>query len=136
MAFHFEFDPASHIVLGVLQGDVNDDEIVRYYRAAGLVAQAKTPSGGISDFSDVKSLNISRQTILELARAAPSMPDPSRTRVIVATSPHVFGLLRMFQSFGEETRPTLQVVRSMSEAYAALGIVAPKFEPLNDFRSE
>lgn len=136
MAFHFEFDSANGVLRGVLTGNVGDDEIRRYYGAATILSAQKKPVAGISDFSAVGSLDISRETILELARAAPSMPDPNRPRVIVAPALHVFGLLRMFQSFGEESRPTLQVVRTMSEAYAALGLVAPKFEPLNEFRSE
>jgi hypothetical protein len=50
--------------------------------------------------------------------------------VIVAPQTHAFGLFRMFQLEGEHNRPLLQVVRTMDEAYAALGVRAPHFEPL------
>jgi len=41
-----------------------------------------------------------------------------------------FGLSRMFQTLGESTQPLLEVVRTMDEALAALGIPAARFEPL------
>ena len=36
----------------------------------------------------------------------------------------------MFQTLGESMRPLLEVVRTMDEALAALGIQAARFEPL------
>lgn len=53
-----------------------------------------------------------------------------RPRVVVAPQKHAFGLFRMFQIAGEDTRPLLQVVHTMDEAFAALGVQSPHFEPL------
>jgi hypothetical protein len=63
------------------------------------------------------------------------MPDPSsRPRFLVADQVHGYGLLRMFQIMGEQTRPSLHVVRSIAEAFATLGITSPHFEPLEQGR--
>ena len=57
--------------------------------------------------------------------------DPSRGPiVIVAPATAAFGLSRVFQFLGEPKRPQLQVVHTMEEAFAALGIQSPHFEPL------
>ena len=59
------------------------------------------------------------------------MTEPTqRPRIVVAPSTVGFGLARMFQIVGERKRPLLQVVRTMEEALAALGIESPHFEPL------
>jgi len=43
---------------------------------------------------------------------------------------HAFGLARMFQISGESKRPLLDVVRTLDEALAALGIQSTNFEAL------
>src|SRR6185312_10488957 len=48
--------------------------------------------------------------------------DASSIRVLVAPADLLFGLARMFQGFGGETRPNLIVVRSLAEAYRTLGL--------------
>ncbi|MGA7629472.1 MAG: hypothetical protein WCB11_01815 [Terriglobales bacterium] len=39
----------------------------------------------------------------------------------------IYGLARMFQILGEKSRPELQVVRTMEEAYQLLGVEDPEF---------
>jgi hypothetical protein len=59
------------------------------------------------------------------------MPDATnRIRIIAVENPTGFGLARMFQILGEETRPKLQVVRTLNDALVALGAQSPHFEPL------
>lgn len=60
------------------------------------------------------------------------MPQPDRSRIIVAVSSQIFGMARMFEFEGEITRPNLHVVRSLAEAWAILGIREPKFEPVSE----
>jgi hypothetical protein len=48
----------------------------------------------------------------------------------VAGSTAMFGLARMFEMEGEEARPNLHVVRTEREAFAILGIITPKFGPI------
>ena len=48
----------------------------------------------------------------------------------LAPSPHVFGMSRMFQILGGDKQPTLYVVSSLDEVYAAIGVKQLHFEPL------
>ncbi len=59
------------------------------------------------------------------------MPDATRRpRFIAVMNPSGFGLARMFQTLGAATRPLLEVVHTLDEALAALGIQSPHFESL------
>ncbi len=59
------------------------------------------------------------------------MPEASvRQRVLVAPQIHVYGLVRMFQIMSEDSRPLLHVARTLDDAFAALGVQSPHFEPL------
>jgi hypothetical protein len=53
-------------------------------------------------------------------------------RVLVIPQIFIYGLARMFQILGEKTRPELQVVRTMDEAYFLLGVESPEFHPVID----
>jgi hypothetical protein len=52
-----------------------------------------------------------------LAKLPPPMPKVDRPRVVAAPLDHVWGLVRIFQIEGEVARPSLHVVRTMSEAW-------------------
>ena len=56
--------------------------------------------------------------------------------MIVAPTNLEFGLARMFQILGEPGRPLLNVVHTLDEALAVLGIPFAHFEPLeSEYRS-
>jgi hypothetical protein len=74
---------------------------------------------------------VTPQTVRELASMRPAIPDQDLLRVIVASSPDVYGMARMFESHGEATRPNLHVVRTYKEALVIVGVIEPKFEPIN-----
>jgi hypothetical protein len=130
MPYHFEFDSTHRILRCRLEGRITDDGLREYYRDLEKYSTQQDPLGGILDMSAVTSLEVSPKTIRELAKSAPAMPNPGRPRVIVAPSPLIFGISRMFEMQGQETRPNLHVVRSEKEALAILGVTETKFEPI------
>lgn len=130
MPYHFEFDSIHRILRCHLEGRVSDEELREYYGEQEKYSVQQDPLGGILDMSAVTSLEVSPKTIRELAKSPPAMPNPGRPRVIIATSPPVFGVARMFEMQGQETRPNLHVVRSEKEALAILGVTETKFEPI------
>lgn len=130
MPFHFDFDPAYKLLRGRFDGLVDDESIKEYYRLAGEHAARLQPRGGITDFSAATSFEVSPETIRRLAHLTPAMADPSRPRVVVAPSQLIYGMARMFQTVGGDTRPRLHVVSTLEEAYALLQVQAPRFEPL------
>ena len=85
---------------------------------------------GIMDFSPVTEVALSTEFLRQLANRDPIGDATKQPRVVVAPSDLQFGLARMFQITGERTRPLLHVVRTMNEAFAALGVQSPHFEPL------
>ncbi|MGB8540142.1 MAG: hypothetical protein WCD49_00765 [Candidatus Acidiferrales bacterium] len=130
MSYHFGFDSANRILLARFEGKVTDADLKEYYRMAERYVMATNPSAGVLDMSAVSSLEVSPQTIRELASLPPAFSDPHQPRCIIAPSPKIFGMARMFELQGQHTRPNLHVVRTAKEAWAILGVSKPKFELL------
>ena len=130
MEFRFEFDAENKILLSRFEGRLTDQSAAAFYEALRKYAAASDAILGIVDFSSTIEFAVSSEMIRQLARQKPAPSAVGRPRVIVAPQTHAFGLFRMFQLEGEHNRPLLQVVRTMEEAYAALGVQAPHFEPL------
>jgi hypothetical protein len=133
MPYHFEFDSTYRTLRCGLVERVTDESLTKFYRVIAECVELMDPRAGILDLSAVTSFEVSARTIHELAKSAPAMPDPSRPRIIVAASPHIFGMARIFEAAGEATRPSLHVVRTLEEAWAILGVQEPQFEPIRAF---
>ncbi len=129
MAYYFEFDSSHGILRCRHEGDVTDESLKECYEVAGRYAAFTNPGVAIMDFSSVSSLNVSSQTVRDLAHRLPGMPG-SLPRFLVVPSTYMYGLARMFQQYGSETRPEVHVVRSVDEAYTFLGVREPQFEPV------
>ena len=115
----------------LLKGGLTDESVPEFYRAIREHSIATDASVGIWDFSSVTECPISADFIFHVASLQPTMPDAAtRPRFIVAPAAVGFGLMRMFQIAGSSTRPLLQVVHTLDDALAALGIQSPHFEPL------
>lgn len=131
MPHQFDFDFGNKILRCRFTGRVTDDELKEYYVAASKYTAQTDAHGGLTDFSQADSVDVSPHTIRALASLPPVMPDVSRLRCVVAPTDKVFGLARMFELQGEETRINLHVVRTLKEALAILGVLEPKFETLS-----
>jgi len=130
MGYIFEFDPVNAILQCRFSAQVTDELLKAYYFAAGKHAARTHPRAAILDLSDATFFEVSSQTLRDLAREAPAMPDVTVPRFIIAPTDYLYGMARMFQLLGEETRPLLHVVRTRDEVYALLGIHQAKFEPV------
>jgi len=130
MAYRFEFDRVNKILLIRFEGRVTDELLAEGYRAAQEYATSMDARASIMDCSSVTEFAVSAERIRQMADQEPVLADPTCPRFIVAPATHIFGLARMFQIAGQDTRPQLRVVRTMDEALAALGIQSPHFEPL------
>jgi hypothetical protein len=130
MGFRFEFEPARKILLCRFEGRLTDKSLGEFYRAGLKHWAATDASAVISDYTSAEWA-VSAEFIRELVNQEPAVAEPTqRPRIVVASSTVGFGLARMFQIVGERKRPRLQVVRTMEEAFEALGIESPHFEPL------
>jgi hypothetical protein len=128
--YHIDFDSTNRILRARFEGRVTDDDLREAYRFGQEHVREFDPCAGITDFSGVTTVAFSAQTMRELARTKPIMPDPSRLVVFVAPTPDLFGMARMFELQGAEARPNLHVVRTTEEAYELLNVQEPEFAPV------
>ena len=127
MSHKFDFDLTNKVIRAQVEGIVTDESLKEYYASASRLGRLNPTFSGICDMSAVSFVAISSQTIRALAKLPPAVPNPEIPRCIVAGSPAMFGIARMFELEGGATRPNLHVVRSEREAFAILGIVKPRF---------
>jgi hypothetical protein len=129
--FHFEYD-ATHRIFAVRMHLTITDPIFRAcYAETPRRAQGRDVKAALMDLSDVERYDVSAAAMRDVARLAPLFPDPL-PRWIIAPQDHIFGMARMFQMTSSSGREMLHIVRSMVEAYAALGVTTPNFERLPD----
>ena len=130
MPYQIDFDTTNRILRARFEGRVTDDELKDVYRFGQEHVTRFDPLSGITDFSGVTEVAFSAQTMRDLARSKPIMPDPGRPEVFVAPSPDLFGMARMFELQGAEARPNLHVVRTAEEGYNVLNVRKPQFAPV------
>lgn len=130
MGHSFDLDPANGILRCSLSGEVTDEVLKDFFRTGAVLAKQTHPTAGVIDLSKVTSFSVSAQTVRELSKAAPVLRDPGLRRVVIAPSPQIFGMMRMFEMEGQDVRPDVHVVRTEKEAWAILAVEKPQFEPL------
>ena len=130
MPYQIDFDSTNRILRARFEGRVTDENLKSGYRFGQENVKRFDPLSGITDFSGLTTVAFSAQTMRDLARTKPIMPNPRRPVVFVAPSPDVFGMARLFELEGAEARPNLHVVRTAAEAYRVLNILNPHFVPV------
>lgn len=130
MAHHFEFDSEHRILLTVMEGDINGEEIETINRAMRAQIDRTRPAAGISDLTGVKQFNVPAE-IMRAAALQPAPFPPETPRFIVAPSDLLFGMSRMYELVADRPEGKLRVVRKREDALAAIGVPNPKFELLD-----
>jgi len=130
MPLYFEFDHENRVIRSRIEGTLNREALVEVNRKLAEYDAVMPARAGILDLSRVTSVDLSSKTMADLAARPPLVTNPERIRCIVAPSAHVFGMSRMFQMLGENTRPNFHVLRSLEEAYALIDLKDPHFEPI------
>jgi hypothetical protein len=126
-----EFDAKNNILRGTLQGPITGAILLDLYAKAAEYIESHPPCRGILDFSGVTDFEVSSDAIRAVAAAKPILP-AGYMRVLVIPQIYIYGLARMFQILGEKTRPELQVVRTLNEAYRMLDVEFPDFRPVGE----
>jgi hypothetical protein len=128
-AFRFYFDPINKIFLLKFSGAVDELVLEDSYREWMQHAKSLAPWTVIADFSEVTVLQVSGGFVRDLAGRDPGV-DPVIPQFVVVSSDLAYSWARLFQGYGEKSRPRLRVVRSMNEALQAVEANPPRFEPL------
>jgi hypothetical protein len=130
MGFVLGFDARNKILRVTLEGRLTDAILIGSHAAAAEYVASHPPCRGIVDFTEVAKFEVSSFAMRELANGAPAFP-PASMRVLVAPRDVSYGMVRMFQIFGETNRPNLHVVRTVDEAYRLLDVETPEFVPID-----
>src|SRR6476660_4758153 len=130
MSYQVDFDTNNRILRARFIGRVTDDELRDVYRFGQENVARFDQLSGITDFSEVTAVAFSPQTMRDLARIKPIMPDPTRPVIFIAPAPDLFGMGRIFELEGADSRPNLRVVRTAEEAYEILNVQDPHFAPV------
>ena len=130
MPYFFDFDSTNRILRCRLQGHLTDDELKEFHRASVDYVARTSPRSVIGDFSAVDAFDVSPDTVRQLARSSPILVDIELPRFVIAVSPKMFGMARMFELEGQSARPNLHVVQSLEAVCVILGIKDPHFDPI------
>lgn len=125
--FFFE---RKHRVLLVKFGRVLSREtLAEMQDAVRRFAAAEGPCHGILDLGAVEEVKLESHYLAAFGRQ-PAVLHGHR-RILVAPQDQVFGLCRMFGLNQAETGEEPHVMRRLADAYAALGVAAPDFHPVD-----
>lgn len=114
-------DATQKIVLVQFTGEVKDADLIGIPIATKAHPLFDPSFSEIVDFSAATGGSVSTFAVHTLAQRT-SIYDRSSKHVVVAPQAHAFGLTRMYQVYARETRPNLEIVRTLDEAYASLGL--------------
>jgi hypothetical protein len=129
VVFVLLFDPAHRVLLSRFSGAFTLDDIAECDRAVLMALGREGPIRGLIDLSDVETVDISSEQILQRARQ-PAMV-AGQTRIFVATKPAALAFARAYSAAQQEFNGGgPQVVGSLADAYRLLGLVDPAFEPV------
>jgi hypothetical protein len=122
MDYCIDLDPTHQVLRVTVTAAVATNELAEdCYRSVARIASRGGPYAAIWDLSGVTSTTASTDQVRGRASSAPAVP-AGRTRVVVAKEPVIYGLSRMSELFRDSMGGQLQVVWSMEEAYAIVGV--------------
>ena len=118
--------PAQRVLRLTAGKTLTDAILIEAYTRVAQVASQGGPYAAIFDGSAVIDTTVSAHTVRSLAAKAPAVP-AGTLRVVVAPSLVVYGQSRMIELLRDGMGGLLQVVRSLDEAYAMLGVSHDSF---------
>ncbi len=128
MAYHWEFAAEERLLVVRFSGSLDSETLVNSYWKTAALVTALEPTSAVMDLTAVNDFRVQSETVQGLAERESYFAEHVR-RFIVAPHDLPYGLARMFQMMGENTRQQLRVVRSCREVYAQLSIRSiPKYE--------
>ncbi len=127
--FQLLYDPTHNVLMTRLYGTYVESDITLRDKAVARFVARRGPARGIMDYTSVEAVDLPIEVVLKRS-AGPALLH-GQARVIVAPREPVWALNRVFAAHSLYRRgdePLL--VRSLEEAYRALAIDQPAFEPL------
>jgi hypothetical protein len=129
MVFQLLHDKRHNVLLTRLSGAYVATDISLRDKAVGRFVARNGLARGIMDYTAVEAVDIPIEVVVERSSQPPLLP--GQARVIVAPREPLWAMNRIFAAhrlFRQGEEPIL--VRSIEEAYQALSMVDPMFEPV------
>ncbi len=115
MAVRFTIDVNQRLVVLTYYGEASDADLSQIASLIRSHPDFDPSFSEIVDLSGITAGTFSTSALANLERQA-SIFNLTSLHAIIAPQTHMFGLARMVQVLGEETRPDLMVVKTMDEA--------------------
>lgn len=128
MSFSLLVDRAQHVLVVRFGRTMTAEALTAMRTAARRFAETEKGYRAIVDFSAVEAANVPGHFIADLARSGPIIKD--EMRILVAPKPEIFGLSRMYELRQFSTTENTLVVRTLAEAYEALGVNSLDLAPI------
>jgi hypothetical protein len=117
-----KIDPQLKLVHSIYYGELEDRDLSEQRLQVSTHPDFRPYFSYILDLTGVTKLKVSNAAVRDCA-TSPSLFDRDVIRVMVAPAAGaVFGMSRMYQMLASETRPNLEIVRTLEEAYKLVGI--------------
>lgn len=120
MPVSVRIDRIRKLVITTYSGHVTNADVARQIAEIERDAPYEGDYRVITDFTQVSQFEISSDQIRLVAES--KSPLEKAQRVMVAPSDVAYGTSRMFQMLAGRTRPNISVVRTLEDAYKALGV--------------
>jgi hypothetical protein len=126
MGYALHFDRENEVLLVAIDGELTRDSYLAAYDGIVAFMRSHGPCSAIVDFTRVDRFDLSADFAREIATMRPAIP-PGKQRVVIAPQAVVYGTARMVAALRAGRGAEMTVVRSLTEALAALGLSKPSF---------
>jgi hypothetical protein len=120
MSFILRSDSQAQVLMISFGKVVTDDSFMAGFAAVQDFVTKNGPHHGITDFSGIESFELTAGLLNQLGSTAPAIPIVMR-RIIVATTPAVFGGAQIVQTLRFGSFAPIEIAGSTDEAFAMLG---------------
>jgi hypothetical protein len=127
MFFPFAVDKQSKTYLARFSDTLTLADFAAFDFAALAFRASHGPTAGLMDFSRVGEVRITSEQIVSRGMVPQIMTGQPRAIVVDGM---LFGMMRMFGAYQSRDGVEPMIVRTLPEAYKALGLVAGDFHPI------
>ena len=129
MSFQLLVDRARRVIVVRFGAALTVESLTAMRAAVRRFVETEKGYRAIVDLTAVEAANVPGHFIAELARSGPIVT--GEMRILVAPKPEVFGLSRMYELHQYSTADQTLVLRTMAEAYEALGVESLDLEEID-----
>jgi len=125
LEFRLQFDRVQRVLVITMGTVITEDSVIAVRTAVHSFLEVEDPLSVVADLSLVERIKVSTDFVWSITAKPPELA-VGRPCILVAPKEATYGMSRMFQIL--RNVPSLEVVHSMKDALALLGLKAFRFE--------